>query len=108
MPGQGPAGGLRRRASLVENHLLKQEIEHRLRLQTQLHQDQERLLALLGKGPIPMVFIDEQGVVLFASRALARLLGQEPEAMEGQPLDEWLAAPLASQWPTWWRDRSRI
>ncbi|WP_429129567.1 response regulator [Aeromonas media] len=87
------------RASLVENHLLKQEIEHRLRLQAQLHQDQERLLTLLGEGADPMVFIDEQGVVLFASRALARLLGQEPEAMEGQPLDEWLAAPLASQWP---------
>ncbi len=46
-----------------------------------------------------MVFLDEQGGVLFASRALARLLGQEPEAMEGQMLDEWLAAPLASQWP---------
>ena len=87
------------RASLVENHLLKQEIEHRLRLQAQLHQDQERLLTLLGEGADPMVFIDEQGVVLFASRALARLLGQEPEAMEGQPLDEWLATPLASQWP---------
>ena len=61
-----------------------------------------------------MVFLDEQGGVLFASRALARLLGQEPEAMEGQMLDEWLAAPLASHWPdmtaqpggswtSWWR-----
>ena len=87
------------RASLVENRLLKQEIEHRLLLQEQLHQDQERLLALLGEGADPMVFLDEQGGVLFASRALARLLGQEPEAMEGQMLDEWLAAPLASQWP---------
>ncbi|WP_033130477.1 response regulator [Aeromonas aquatica] len=87
------------RASLVENRLLKQEIEHRLRLQGQLHQDQERLLTLLGEGADPMVFIDEQGTVLFASRVLARLLGQEPEAMEGLPLDEWLAAPLASQWP---------
>lgn len=87
------------RASLVENRLLKQEIEHRLLLQEQLHQDQERLLALLGEGADPMVFLDEQGGVLFASRALARLLGQEPEAMEGQRLDEWLAAPLASQWP---------
>lgn len=87
------------RASLVENRLLKQEIEHRLTLQEQLHQDQERLLALLGEGADPIVFIDEQGTVLFASRVLARLLGQEPEAMEGQPLDEWLALPLAIQWP---------
>ncbi|MEJ6115322.1 response regulator [Aeromonas salmonicida] len=87
------------RASLVENRLLKQEIEHRLTLQEQLHQDQERLLALLGEGADPIVFIDEQGTVLFASRVLARLLGQEPEAMEGQPLDEWLALPLATQWP---------
>ncbi|MGY3857237.1 ATP-binding protein [Aeromonas intestinalis] len=87
------------RASLVENRLLKQEIEHRLRLQGQLHQDQERLLALLGEGADPMVFIDPRGTVLFASRVLARLLGQEPEAMEGQSLDEWLAAPLARQWP---------
>ncbi|MGU5758073.1 ATP-binding protein [Aeromonas caviae] len=87
------------RASLVENRLLKQEIEHRLLLQEQLHQDQERLLALLGEGADPMVFLDEQGGVLFASRALARLLGQEPEAMEGQMLDEWLATPLASHWP---------
>ena len=87
------------RASLVENRLLKQEIEHRLLLQEQLHQDQERLLALLGEGADPMVFIDGQGTVLFASRALARLLGQEPEAMEGQPLDDWLASPLTSQWP---------
>ncbi|WP_434666513.1 ATP-binding protein [Aeromonas sp. NJAU223] len=87
------------RASLVENRLLKQEIEHRLRLQGQLHQDQERLLALLGEGADPMVFIDPRGTVLFASRVLARLLGQEPEAMEGQSLDEWLATPLAHQWP---------
>ncbi|BCK62270.1 hypothetical protein KAM330_12590 [Aeromonas hydrophila] len=87
------------RASLVENRLLKQEIEHRLLLQEQLHQDQERLLGLLGEGADPMVFIDGQGTVLFASRALARLLGQEPEAMEGQPLDDWLASPLTSQWP---------
>lgn len=87
------------RASLVENRLLKQEIEHRLVLQEQLHQDQQRLLALLGEGADPMVFIDDQGTVLFASRVLARLLGQEPEAMEGQPLDDWLASPLASQWP---------
>ncbi|HDX8617959.1 TPA: response regulator, partial [Aeromonas dhakensis] len=87
------------RASLVENRLLKQEIEHRLVLQEQLHQDQQRLLALLGEGADPMVFIDGQGTVLFASRVLARLLGQEPEAMEGQPLDDWLASPLASQWP---------
>ncbi|WP_349921487.1 ATP-binding protein [Aeromonas veronii] len=87
------------RASLVENRLLKQEIEHRLRLQGQLHQDQERLLALLGEGADPMVFIDPRGTVLFASRVLARLLGQEPEAMEGQSLDEWLATPLARQWP---------
>ncbi len=79
--------------------MLKQEIEHRLLLQEQLHQDQERLLALLGEGADPMVFIDGQGTVLFASRALARLLGQEPEAMEGQPLDDWLASPLTSQWP---------
>ncbi|MCV5349513.1 PAS domain-containing protein, partial [Escherichia coli] len=43
--------------------------------------------------------IDEQGTVLFASRVLARLLGQEPEAMEGQPLNEWLATPLQQQWP---------
>ncbi|EKP0302358.1 response regulator [Aeromonas veronii] len=87
------------RASLVENRLLKQEIEHRLTLQDRLHQDQQRLLALLGEGADPMIFIDEQGTVLFASRVLARLLGQEPEAMEGQPLNEWLATPLQQQWP---------
>ncbi len=46
-----------------------------------------------------MIFIDEQGTVLFASRVMARLLGQEPEAMEGQPLNEWLATPLQQQWP---------
>nr|WP_241496658.1 hypothetical protein [Aeromonas caviae] len=59
----------------MENRLLKQEIEHRLRLQGQLHQDQERLLTLLGEGADPMVFIDEQGTVLFASRVLARFAG---------------------------------
>ena len=68
----------------MENRLLKQEIEHRLLLQEQLHQDQERLLALLGEGPTPWSSSMSKEGVLFASRALARLLGQEPEAMEGR------------------------
>ena len=87
------------RATLVENRLLKQEIEHRLNLQESLRQDQQRLLALISEGGDAMVFIDQQGRVLFASRALATRLGQEPEAMEGQALDEWLSQPLHTQWP---------
>ncbi len=65
------------RASLVENRLLKQEIEHRLLLQEQLHQDQERLLALLGEGADPMVFIDGQGT------SAVRLAGTGPPVGPG-------------------------
>ncbi|WP_167386692.1 hybrid sensor histidine kinase/response regulator [Aeromonas cavernicola] len=87
------------RASLVENHLLKQEITHRLTLQERLHQDQQRLLALLSEGTDALVFIDEQGTVQQASRVFATLLGEEPEQMAGQSLDEWLTLPLLQQWP---------
>ncbi|RQM69481.1 response regulator, partial [Aeromonas jandaei] len=60
------------RASLGENRLLKQEIEHRLTLQERLHQDQMRLLAPPGEGAGPPPLIDGQGTGRFVSRGLAR------------------------------------
>ena len=82
------------RASWWENHLLKQEIEHRLRLQASCIRIRSGCWPCSGKGR-PHRLHDGQGMVLFASRALARLLEPEPEN-HGR-------LPGQSGWPARWQ-----
>lgn len=84
----------RGRDTLVENALLKQEVERRLQLQEALLDDQRHLLALLAQGRESMLFVRPDGTLLLASRSATELLGMPGAELEGRPLASLLAEPL--------------
>ncbi|KUE80310.1 hybrid sensor histidine kinase/response regulator [Aeromonas schubertii] len=84
----------RGRDTLVENDLLKREVERRLSLQQALQEDQRQLLSLLTQGRDPLLFVNPDGIVLFASRAASELLGLPDTLPDPLPLGELLVTPV--------------